>query len=143
TSGAYYDHALTFSPRGDEIAFLSNHEPDPDANNNSDIFVVGTDGRVRQLTTTRGCEYQPTWSPDGKWLAYTATKRDLTTIDSVAEDAHVWLIAADGGQPGRELTDRFDRRAQRPRWSPDSRKLYFLANDNGQTLIYWIALTGG
>ena len=47
TFGANYDHALTFSPRGDEVAFLSNHEPDPDANNNSDIFVVTTDAKIR------------------------------------------------------------------------------------------------
>ena len=143
TSGSYYDHALTYSPRGDEIAFLSNHEPDPEANNNSDIFAVSTDGRVRQLTSTRGCEYQPAWSPDGKWLAYTATKRDVTTIDSVAEDAHVWLIPGDASQPGRELTGRFNRRAQRPRWSPDNRHIYFLANDVGRTLIYIVDSGGG
>jgi hypothetical protein len=29
TSGPFYDHAVDFSPRGDEILFLSNHEPDP------------------------------------------------------------------------------------------------------------------
>lgn len=57
TSGAFYDHAVAFSPSGDEIAFLSNHEPDPDANNNSDIFAVDLHGEVRQLTTTKGCEF--------------------------------------------------------------------------------------
>jgi dipeptidyl aminopeptidase/acylaminoacyl peptidase len=34
TSGPFYDHALSFSPTGEEIAFISNHEPDPDANKN-------------------------------------------------------------------------------------------------------------
>src|SRR5205085_9015703 len=91
TSGPYYDHALSFSPRGDEIAFLSNHETDPDANNNSDIFAVNLQGQTRQITATVGCEYEPVWSPDGKWITYTATKRDVTTIDSVAEDTHVWI----------------------------------------------------
>lgn len=142
TFGRYYDHAITWSPRGDEIAYLSNHEPDPDANNNSDIFAVNMDGRVRQITQTRGCEYEPAWSPDGKWIAYLATKRDVTTIDSVAEDTHVWVIDAGGGT-GRELTAALDRRARSPRWSTDSRYVFFLAGDYGQTLIYRVGVDDG
>ncbi|MDT7542182.1 MAG: hypothetical protein QOE33_2086 [Acidobacteriota bacterium] len=140
TFGQTYDHALTWNPRGDEIAFLSNHEPDPDANNNSDIFAVGVaDGRVRQLTDTRGCEYDPTWSPDGRYLAYTATTRDVTTIDSVAEDAHVWLLDAQSGNR-RELTADQDRRARSPQWSPDSNSILYLAGDQGRTTIYRVAV---
>jgi dipeptidyl aminopeptidase/acylaminoacyl peptidase len=140
TTGPFYDHALTWSPRGDEVAFLSNHEPDPDAFNNSDIFAVDLGGRVRQITETRGCEYEPAWSPDGKWIAYTATKRDVTTIDSVAEDTHVWVIDAGGGA-GRELTAAQDRRARSPRWSPTSNGIYFLAGDRGQNNIYFVKLS--
>jgi len=141
TSGQHYDHALAWNPRGDEIAFLSNHEPDPDAVNNSDIFAVSLDGRVRRLTETRGCEYEPAWSPDGKRIAYTATTRDVTTIDSVAEDTHVWVIDATGGK-GRELTARQDRRARSPRWSPDSRSVLFLAGDRGETHLFSVDADG-
>ena len=141
TSGPFYDHALTFSADGNEIAFLSNHEPDPDANNNSDIFAVDLHGGVRQITTTKGCEYEPNWSPDGKLLAYTATKRDVTTIDSVAEDTHVWLIDAAGGR-GREVAAKLDRRMRSPRWSSDSRHIYFLAGDEGETRL-WAARVEG
>jgi dipeptidyl aminopeptidase/acylaminoacyl peptidase len=142
TSGPYYDHALAWNPNGSEVAFLSNHEQDPDADNNSDIFAVNMRGDVRRITETKGCEYEPAWSPDGKWVTYTATKRDVTTIDSVAEDAHVWVIEAKGGA-GRELTAKQDRRARSPRWSNDSRAVYFLAGDKGQTLVYRVGLDGG
>src|ERR1700730_2038641 len=141
TTGLYYDHALAFSPRGDEVAFLSNHEPDPDANNNSDIFAVDLHGQVRQITITKGCEYEPVWSPDGKWIAYTATKRDVTTIDSVAEDTHVWVISAAGGA-GRELTDEQDRRARSPKWDRDSRSIFFLAGDRGYSTIFRVNVDG-
>lgn len=141
TSGPFYDHAITFNPNGGEIAFLSNREPDPDANNNSDIFAVDFGGQVRQITHTRGCEYEPAWSPDGKWIAYTATKRDVTTIDSVAEDTHVWVISA-AGSSSRELTRTQDRRARSPRWSPDSRDILFLAGDEGITTVFRVPVEG-
>ncbi len=139
TSGQFYDHALTWNPRGDEVAFLSNHEADPEANNNSDIFAVDVNGRVRQLTETRGCEYEPAWSPDGKWIAYTATKRDVTTIDSIAEDTHLWVIDARGGT-GRELNAKHDRRSRSPRWYADSRAIFYLANNHGRTMMYTFVL---
>jgi len=142
TSGAFYDHAVSFSPRGDEIVFLSNHQSDPDAINNSDIFAVDIGGQVRQITETKGCEYDPVWSPDGKWIAYTATKRDVTTIDSVAEDNHLWVIPASGGG-GRELNLDQDRRVRSPKWSLDGRSLFFLANDEGYATIFRVGVDGG
>lgn len=140
TSGPFYDHAITFSPGGEEIAFLSNREPDPDANNNSDIFAVNLHGELRQITATKGCEYEPAWSPDGKWIAYTATKRDVTTIDSVAEDTHIWVTNA-AGSSARELTRELDRRARSPRWSPTNNVIYFLAGARGSIYLHAIGLS--
>lgn len=142
TSGLFYDHAVNFSPRGDEILFLSNHEPDPDANNNSDIFAVDLNGQTRQITLTKGCEYGPVWSPDGKSIAYTATSRDVTTIDSVAEDAHLYVIPASGGA-GKELATEQDRRVRNPKWSPDGRSIMYLAGDRGYTTIFKTSTDGG
>ena len=142
TSGLFYDHAVSFSPRGDEILFLSNHEPDPDANNNSDIFAVDLNAQTRQLTLTKGCEYNPVWSPDGKSIAYTATAREVTTIDSVAEDAHLYVIPAAGGA-GKELTTDQDRRVRNPYWSADGRSIMYLAGDRGYTTIFRTGVDGG
>lgn len=141
TNDDFYDHAVSFSPKGDEIAFLSNHEADPDANNNSDIFTVDLSGQVRQITQTRGCEYEPVWSPDGESIAYTATKRDVTTIDSVAEDTHVWVVDVSGNNR-RELSAEQDRRAREPQWL-DNRTILFLAGDQGQTLLYRVGTDRG
>ncbi|HKG79846.1 MAG TPA: S9 family peptidase, partial [Pyrinomonadaceae bacterium] len=142
TSGLFYDHAVSFSPRGDEILFLSNREPDPDSNNNSDIFAVDLGGQTRQITQTKGCEYDPVWSPDGRSIAYTATKRDVTTIDSVAEDTHLWVVPAAGGG-GKELATEQDRRVRDPQWAPDGRSILYLAGDRGYTTIFKTGIDGG
>jgi dipeptidyl aminopeptidase/acylaminoacyl peptidase len=142
TSGLFYDHAVNFSPRNDEVLFLSNREPDPDANNNSDIFAVDLSGQTRQITQTRGCEYSPVWSPDGKSIAYTATSREITTIDSVAEDTHLFVIPAAGGG-GKELATEHDRRVRDPHWSSDGRSIMYLAGDRGYTTIFKTAADGG
>jgi dipeptidyl aminopeptidase/acylaminoacyl peptidase len=142
TFGRHYEHSINWSPRGEEIVFVSNHEPDPDAVNNTDIFAVNVESRlVRQLTRTKGCEWMPVFSPDGGEIAYAATKREITTIDSVAEDAHVYSIPAQGGLP-RELNGAQDRRANLVRWAADGKTVLFTASDQGKTLIYRVDKTG-
>lgn len=142
TSGPYQDHSIAWSPAGDEIAYISNHEADPDRVHNYDIFAVRVaDGRIRAVTGTKGCEYAPTWSPDGTTIAYLAGVRPLTTQESSAEDVHVWSVPAGGGA-GRALTASLDRRATRVAWSPDDRALYFTVQDRGSTVLYRIDRDG-
>jgi pimeloyl-ACP methyl ester carboxylesterase len=66
----------------------------------------------------------------------------VTTIDSVAEDNHLWVISAAGGG-GRELNLDQDRRVRSPKWSSDSRSVFFLANDEGYATIFRVGVDGG
>jgi dipeptidyl aminopeptidase/acylaminoacyl peptidase len=143
TRGKSDEHSISWSPQGNEILFLSNRAIDPDSNLNYDIFAVEvTGGKERRITDTPGVEFSPVWSPDGNYIAYTATTRKLTTIDSVAEDTHVWVVGARGGQ-GSEVSASLDRRASGPQWSADGERILFLAGDRGRTLIYSVARDGG
>src|SRR5262249_28964987 len=143
TRGNYDEHSIAWSPQGDEILFLSNRHPDPDLEFDYDLFAVTvTNGVERRLASTVGVEMYPSWSPDGNTIAYIATKRKVTTIDSVAEDAHVWVMEKKGGE-GQELTAALDRRAGAPQWSADGRSIYFLAGDHGRTSIYRVGRDGG
>jgi dipeptidyl aminopeptidase/acylaminoacyl peptidase len=143
TSGKYDEHSIDWSPRGDHIVFCSNRGPHPDANLNYDLYTVAiADGTIHQLTRTPGSEMTPVWSPDGRSIAYTKTSRALTTIDSVAEDDHVWVLDT-ATRMARELTAELDRRCSYVRWEADSRTVYFLARDHGNSLIYRVPTEGG
>jgi dipeptidyl aminopeptidase/acylaminoacyl peptidase len=136
TSGQYYEHSISWSPKGEEIAFVSNHEADPDRINNTDIYAIGVaNGVMRQLTKTAGCEWSPAYSRDGSEIAYLATRRTLTTIDSVAEDTQLFVIPSSGGEPVA-ISQELDRRVASFKWAEDGKSLLFVAGDQGRSLVY-------
>ena len=54
TDGVYYEHSVHWSPKGDEILFVSNRGPDPDRFFNYDVFAVTVaSGTVRRLGSPR------------------------------------------------------------------------------------------
>ena len=143
TSGPYDEHSLAWGGGGGEIVFLSNREPDPDARFNYDLFAVEVKTRtVRRITSTPGIEMDPKVSPDGKRIAFVATRRNLTTIDSVAEDAHVEVVSTAGGPPVR-LDPALDRNCSAPAWTPDGAAVVYLAADRGKTSILRVPAAGG
>jgi dipeptidyl aminopeptidase/acylaminoacyl peptidase len=143
TSGDFDEHSLDWGGDGSEIVFLSNREPDPDANHNYDIYAVSVgNGRVRQITNTPGVETDPRVSPDGRWIAYAATTRPVTTIDSVAEDQHVFVVSISGGA-AEELNHALDRRSSAPEWTPDGLAVLYTAADRGKTVLYRVSVKGG
>ena len=143
TDGTHYEHSIDWSPKGDEIAFVSNREPNEDQFFNYDLFTLRlSDNGIHRLTSTENAEYRPRWSPDGKTIAYQATKRGLTDLETTMEDTHVWLIDADGSHR-REVGRGIDNRQGAPAWTPDSRALLFTVQERGATHLYRLPAAGG
>ena len=143
TDGSHYEHSIDWSPNGEEIAFVSNREPNEDQFFNYDLFALKvSDGSIRRLTATENAEYQPRWSPDGKTLVYLGTRRGLTDLETTMEDTHVWLIGADG-QNRRELAPSIDNRQLNAGWSPDGKSIYFTVEERGNVRLYRVPVAGG
>jgi dipeptidyl aminopeptidase/acylaminoacyl peptidase/tetratricopeptide (TPR) repeat protein len=140
TAGAYDDRQPAWSPDGSQVAFVSNRSHDPDANQNTDVFVVPADGGMpRALTTHPGTDRSPAWSPDGKWVAYV---NEGDPDDMWYAASHVAVVAASGGTP-RALTASLDRNVSEPRFTPDGAAVLFLIEDGGNSHLGRVPVAGG
>jgi dipeptidyl aminopeptidase/acylaminoacyl peptidase len=142
TKGTYNEGSAIWSPDGQSIAFVSNRTPDPDKNENSDIYIIDAKAgsSMRQLTDWKGSDNGPRWSPDGKWIAYTRSTSD--------EDYHMYdqpilcVVPAAGGSP-RLLSKSLDRPVTTPRWSKDGRTIMALVVDDREQYVASFSPTDG
>lgn len=143
TKGDRDESLGVWSPDGSLIAFDSNRTDEPDANENSDIWIVHSDlseptDSPTQITTNEGSDRSPEWSPDGSLLTYTTGIRpDLIWYATT----HLAVISIEGGEPDL-LTDDLDRNVSQPRFSDDGDWIWFRLEDSGENHIARIRLDG-
>src|SRR3954469_22316366 len=71
---------------------------------------------------------EPVPSPDGKWVAFSAVEVDLAANKKTP---HIWLVPIAGGESKKITNDAAGE--DRPRWSPDGKRLAFLWDKDGGT----------
>jgi dipeptidyl aminopeptidase/acylaminoacyl peptidase len=82
----------------------------------SQIFTVAISGNTTpvQMTTHKDGATKPTWSPDGKQMAFTR---------SVEDKNQIFIISMEGGEPVQLTKDKYG--ASNPKWSPDGKKILY------------------
>jgi dipeptidyl aminopeptidase/acylaminoacyl peptidase len=84
----------------------------------TDLWLIPTaGGDARQLTSDEAADTAPSFSPDGKWIAFLSRRGD-------DKKNQVYVIATDGGE-ARRVTNVANG-AEVPRWFPDSRRIGFV-----------------
>ena len=89
------------------------------------------DFELRRLTRRAGPDFHPVPSPDGSRIAW-LSREPAARLHSTAK---LWVANADGSR-ARILAGSLDRDPVQPAWSSDSRTVYFLAEDRGETRVY-------
>lgn len=143
TSDKNFDDAdAEWSPDGTQIAFVSNHENDPDQSPNDEIYLIDarTGAMPRKISSGYSASGQKlSWSPDGRLIAYLVgydAKYNAYNMDRLAV-----LTVADGSS--RILTDKFDRGIGSPEFTADGSAIEFIVPDDRSEYPAKISVHGG
>lgn len=81
-----------------------------------DLYLLdASGGQAKPVTQGMAFDTQPTYSPDGEWIAFVSDR-------SGAEN--LWLMRADGSEPRQVSFGDDDTVLVSPAWSPDGKSIY-------------------
>ncbi len=131
---------FNFSPDDKEIAFTMNPDTVVASSTNNEIYITEAAGikkdekiNYKKISESQGNDNQPVYSPDGKYIAFTSM------LVPGHESAQSFLVLYDRSSGKlQNLTKGFDRSIKEIKWSPDSKTIYFTAENEIFISIYKI-----
>ena len=133
TRGIYKESSPTWNPQSNKIVFVSNRSINPDQTDNDDLFIININNNNEQpkkITTWKGTDNNPVWSPDGKYIAYLQT----TSEENFTMYGHTMLaITTEDGSTTKLLSQKLDRPVRSPKWSKDGHSIAVIVSDDRQS----------
>jgi dipeptidyl aminopeptidase/acylaminoacyl peptidase len=132
-----------FSSDGQEVCYTSNHDKNEAASTNNDLWIVPVNveadassaqvlAQTKNITADNAAsDSTPLYSPDGRYIAYRTQQRPGYESDRF----RLTLYDRKSGAK-KNLTEDFDRWVGTFAWAPDSKAIYFSAEDKGESPIY-------
>ncbi|HXH40265.1 MAG TPA: S9 family peptidase, partial [Thermoanaerobaculia bacterium] len=126
------------SPDGKELVFAQDRSAHPEVSTNSDLYIVPiAGGAAKPITTRTGADTSPSYSHDGRWIAYRSQARAGYESDLW----ELWLYDRQAGTSHRIGAD-FNDWVESITWSPDSKSMFVIAPRQGRDVLYEVSLDG-
>jgi dipeptidyl aminopeptidase/acylaminoacyl peptidase len=126
---------FAISPDSKELAFTENLDPEPAISTNADIFTLDlTDPGAKpvKISTSVGGDFNPAYSPDGKYLAWRSQARA-----GYESDKFRLMLYDRAAKTIKDLLPKFDNWVDEFAWGPvNSHAIYFTSGDKGEAHIF-------
>jgi serine/threonine protein kinase len=132
-SGLETGEFFTLSADGSRLAYTRAHEY-------SNLWQLRLQSTTKEKAEpsqiTSGTSYYagPSFSPDGKWIAFALGANDAET--------NIFKMQTAGGEP-IQLTYFGHANPWSPAWSPDGQRMAFVSDENGTPRVWTISANGG
>ena len=136
---------FNFSPDGKEVAYTMNPLPVVANSTNNEVYTVELSAvkadektPAKKISESKGGDCQPVYSPNGKYIAFSSM-----LVPGHESDKHNLVIYDRATGKLKNITKDFDRSIDEIVWSPDSKSIYFTANNEIFNSIYKIDIATG
>jgi dipeptidyl aminopeptidase/acylaminoacyl peptidase len=125
---------FAISPDSKELAFTENPDAQPATSVSAQIYTLDLTNPAAKpvkVSTSAGGNFNPAYSPDGKWLAWRSEARAGYEADKFR------LVIYDrAGMAIRNMLPGLDRWVDEFAWAPDSETVFFTAGDAGEESVF-------
>jgi dipeptidyl aminopeptidase/acylaminoacyl peptidase len=131
---------FAIAPDSKELAFTENLDPEPAISTNADIFTLDLTSPAAKpvrVSTSPGGDFNPAYSPDGKYLAWRSQARN-----GYESDKFRLMVYDRAAKTTKDLLPHFDRWVDEFAWAPNSGSIYLVSGREGAAPVYESSLDG-